>query len=205
MQDIHDNILISDEPGSDPLTWMDDIIGHINSASRYIALLAAWIATCGSLFMSEVLLWTPCVLCWYQRILMYPLVLILPIGILRRDRELHWYVLPLSLFGMGISLYHYLLVKTNLFPSPPCNASIPCTIEYLNVLGFINVPFLCLIAFLIISVMVFGSALGQADEVDELEGLSARSGVSVRSLIAVMAIIVTVIGVFVLWGVQIRG
>ena len=57
--------------------------------SRSIALLAAWLATGGSLFFSEVLHYTPCMLCWYQRILMYPLAVILTIGMLRRNNELH--------------------------------------------------------------------------------------------------------------------
>lgn len=65
-----------------------DLLDRLGLVSRHIALLAAWIATCGSLFFSEVLGWVPCVLCWYQRILMYPLALLLAIGIVRRDRGL---------------------------------------------------------------------------------------------------------------------
>lgn len=134
--------------------------------SHYAGLLIAWVATCGSLFFSEVLGWLPCVLCWYQRILMYPLALILTIGILRRDERLHLYVLPFSLFGACISLYHYLLVKTDWLPPPPCVAGIPCTVEYLNWLGFINIPFLALTAFLLISFMMAISSLMPAIEDD---------------------------------------
>src|SRR6476659_3752234 len=68
--------------------WVDDLIDWLGATSRHIALFAAWIATCGSLFFSEVLGWRPCVLCWYQRILMYPLAILLAIGIMRRDRGL---------------------------------------------------------------------------------------------------------------------
>lgn len=74
-------------------------VDMVSQSSRYIALLAAWVATCGSLFFSEVLGWLPCVLCWYQRILMYPLAIIIAIGLLRRDDRLHLYVLPFSLLG----------------------------------------------------------------------------------------------------------
>ncbi|MBC8160710.1 MAG: disulfide bond formation protein B [Roseiflexaceae bacterium] len=120
-------------------------------AAPYLALSAAWVATCGSLFMSEVLGWTPCLLCWYQRILMYPLSLIITIGLLRRDRALPVYVLPLSLFGAGIAIYHYLLQKTTWLPPPACSTTVPCTADYINLLGFITVPFLALTAFLVIS------------------------------------------------------
>lgn len=129
-----------------------------SAVANHIALLAAWIAMCGSLFFSEVLGWLPCELCWYQRIFMYPLAFILAIGILRRDRGLYMYVLPLSLFGGLISLYHYLLIKTNLFPPPECKAGVSCTVDYLNWFGFINIPFMALTAFLIISVMMIVSA-----------------------------------------------
>ncbi|NJK79142.1 MAG: disulfide bond formation protein B [Chloroflexaceae bacterium] len=123
-------------------------------AAPYIALAAAWTAMSGSLFFSEVWGWLPCVLCWYQRILMYPLTLIITVGILRHDQALPAYVLPFTLLGMGTSLYHYMLVKTDLFPPPPCSVGIPCTTEYLNLFGFINIPFLALTAFAIISVMM---------------------------------------------------
>lgn len=195
MQNIQDTVTpdIQDTTAQDtPAARFDRLIEGINRSSLYIATLAAWIATVGSLFLSEVLLWVPCVLCWYQRILMYPLALILPIGILRRDRGLPWYVLPLSLFGAGIALYHYLLIKTNLFPPPPCAGTIPCTVEYMNFLGFINVPFLALTAFLIISVMVIGSALG-ADDADE----PVLFGQRVVSFLILLAIIAVVIGGFI--------
>jgi len=143
------------------------MIGLMTAACRHIALLAAMIATCGSLFFSEVLLWPPCQLCWYQRILMYPLTVILTVGILRRDRGLHWYALPFSLAGIGVSTYHYLEVM-NLINPPPCNSAIPCNVDYLtNILtgplGFIKIPFLALVAFIIISIMM-GNAAMAGDE-----------------------------------------
>jgi hypothetical protein len=94
------------------------------------------------------------VLCWYQRILMYPLAILLAIGIIRRDRGLHIYVLPFSIAGIGVSLYHYLLIKTDWLPPPACAVGIPCTVDYLNWFGFINIPFLALAAFLIITAMM---------------------------------------------------
>jgi disulfide bond formation protein DsbB len=126
----------------------------LREASPFMALITAVIATAGSLYFSEVLGWVPCMLCWYQRIFMYPLTALLLIGILRRDLGLHWYILPLSLFGGGIALYHYLLTKTFWFPPPTCASGVSCAVDYLDLLGFINIPFLALTAFVIISIMM---------------------------------------------------
>ncbi len=69
-----------------------------------IAWIQSIIATLGSLYYSEILHFTPCVLCWYQRILLYPLVLIIAVGILRKDKGLYQYVLPMSILGLLIAL-----------------------------------------------------------------------------------------------------
>jgi disulfide bond formation protein DsbB len=180
------------------------ITGLLSQSGYYVALLVVWIAMCGSLFFSEVWGWLPCVLCWYQRILMYPLALILPVGILRRDTALYMYVLPFSLLGAGVSLYHYVLVKTDLFPEPPCNINIPCTVEYLNLLGFINIPLLALTAFLLISLMAALATLGTAPsaattETAESPRQAAWLSPLLRSL-AVTIIIAGVVGVFVYLG-----
>jgi disulfide bond formation protein DsbB len=152
------------EPATDDLEvdsaieQADDRIDVLGATSRHIALFAAWVATCGSLFFSEVLGWQPCILCWYQRILMYPLAILLALGIMRRDRGLHVYVLPFSIAGIGVSLYHYLLIKTDWLPAPACVVGVPCTVDYLNWFGFINIPFLALTAFLIITCMMLSFA-----------------------------------------------
>lgn len=154
------------EPSASSATRPGGLVAMLAGVCNHIALLAAWIAMCGSLFFSEVLGWLPCELCWYQRIFMYPLAFILAIGILRRDRGLYLYVLPLSLFGGLISLYHYLLIKTDIFPPPACKAGVSCTVDYLNWLGFINIPFMALTAFVIISAMMIVSALTRQPEDD---------------------------------------
>src|SRR5690554_2379663 len=99
----------------------------LNRSSLYVALLTAWVAMSGSLYFSEVLGYLPCDLCWYQRILMYPLTVILTVGLLRQDGNLPYYVLPLSIIGQGVSTYHYLLQKTTIFGAPTvCRSGIPC-------------------------------------------------------------------------------
>src|SRR4028119_1742179 len=75
----------------------------------YAAWIIALTAMVGSLFFSEVMQLPPCVLCWYQRIAMYPLVAVLAVSILRRDNAERAYALPLALVGFAIAVYHNLL------------------------------------------------------------------------------------------------
>ena len=128
----------------------------------YIAWLTALAGTLGSLIMSEVFGWVPCVLCWYQRITLYPLVLIIAIGILRKDKNIPYYILPFSLLGGMIALYHWLL-QIGLISevAAPCVAGISCATTYFNLLGFINIPFLSLISFGIISLTAYFYKKGQ--------------------------------------------
>lgn len=180
--------------------WVDDLVELLSASSRHFALSAAWVATCGSLFFSEVLGWRPCVLCWYQRILMYPLAILLAIGIIRRDRGLHLYVLPFSIAGIGVSLYHYLLIKTDWLPPPACAVDIPCTVDYLNWFGFINIPFLALTAFVIITCMMLAFVWLQPLTATDVDGEivaqdGASTGLPLRVDTATLAVVMIVAGV----------
>ncbi len=122
----------------------------------YAAFLIALTSTLGSLFFSEVMKWTPCVLCWYQRIAMYPLVPILGIGILVKDTKVYQYVLPLSIVGLLIGIYHNLLYY-HLIPESiqPCIQGISCTTKFIEWLGFITIPFLSLVSFVMITALMY--------------------------------------------------
>jgi len=124
-----------------------------SSMFLYIALLQSLAATLGSLFFSEVMKFPPCLLCWYQRIAMYPVVLIIAVSILIKDKKVALYVLPLSIVGTLIALYHNLLYY-NLIPHSiePCVLGVSCTTKYIEWFGFVTIPFLSLIGFLIIDV-----------------------------------------------------
>lgn len=125
----------------------------------YSAWLIAIIATAGSLYFSEVRLFVPCSLCWYQRIMMYPLVILLGIASYRQDRGVVRYALPLTILGGAVALFHYLEQKVPGFSAPSlCRVGIPCTQEYINWLGFITIPFLALTAFTLITVLLIGVA-----------------------------------------------
>lgn len=114
----------------------------------YLAWLIALVATVGSLFFSEVMLLPPCVLCWYQRIAMYPLVLIIGSGIIMRDNRMRGYALPVCLIGLAVSIYHNLLYYGILPESiAPCVQGISCTSKQIEWLGFITIPLMALAAF----------------------------------------------------------
>lgn len=127
------------------------------AGSSEMLLYAAWVvsltATVGSLFFSEVMQLPPCVLCWYQRIAMYPIVVVLGAGIIMRDfARVKFYALPLAVVGFGIAVYHNLLYY-GIIPESitPCTQGISCTSRQIEWLGFITIPLLSLTAFTIIS------------------------------------------------------
>lgn len=118
----------------------------------YAAWVIALLATVGSLFFSEVMQLPPCVLCWYQRIAMYPLVLVVGAGIVLRDPRMKYYALPLSLTGLGVAVYHNLLYYGVIPDSiAPCTQGISCTSVQLQWLGFVTIPFLSLVSFIGVS------------------------------------------------------
>ncbi|MEO5668940.1 MAG: disulfide oxidoreductase [Bdellovibrionota bacterium] len=120
-----------------------------------IAWIVATLATLGSLFFSEVMHLPPCVLCWYQRICMYPLVIILSIGWAREDAGERSYALPLVLIGLAISIYHNLLYYKILPESiSPCVQGISCTTRQIEWLGFITIPLLALVAFVALAILI---------------------------------------------------
>ncbi|PIC98108.1 MULTISPECIES: disulfide oxidoreductase [unclassified Sporosarcina] len=115
-------------------------------------LLSMWavalIATLGSLYFSEIKGYIPCTMCWYQRILMYPIVLIGLIALIQKNVSIAWTTASFAFIGGCISLYHYGIQKlTFLQDSAPVCGGASCTGAYINYFGFITIPFLALIAF----------------------------------------------------------
>ncbi len=118
----------------------------------YIAWVTALLGVVGSLFFSEIMLLPPCILCWYQRIALYPLVFIIAAGIILRDHRMKYYALPLCLAGLIISIYHNLLYY-GLIPESitPCAEGVPCNAVQIEWLGFITIPLMGLAAFVFIA------------------------------------------------------
>jgi disulfide bond formation protein DsbB len=120
------------------------------------AWLIALASTLGALFLGEVMGLVPCVLCWYQRIAMFPMVIILGAGLLRSDPGCVRYALPLAIAGGAIALYHCLLYW-GIIPAGlvPCGEGPSCTEIKLELVGFITIPLLSLTAFCAITTLLW--------------------------------------------------
>ncbi|CAN5447331.1 disulfide oxidoreductase [soil metagenome] len=118
----------------------------------YISWVVALLGVAGSLFFSEVMHLPPCVLCWYQRIALYPLVLVIGTGIVMRDRRMKFYALPLCLAGLVVAAYHNLIYYGFIPESiTPCAEGVPCNAVQIEWFGFITIPLMGLGAFMLIA------------------------------------------------------
>jgi disulfide bond formation protein DsbB len=123
-----------------------------STISPWVLLLAAWLlavaATLAALFIGEVMGKTPCVLCWFQRIFMFPLAVILTIACYRADFTVWRYALPLAAIGWVIALYHCLLF-VGVIPEDlkPCSAGTSCAGADMLIFGSVPLPLLSLAVF----------------------------------------------------------
>lgn len=120
----------------------------------WLAWLVALVAMVGSLVYSEVIHFEPCRLCWFQRIAMYPLAIVLLVGAIRKERQVKYYALPLALIGLAISIYHYLLQTFPTLEGGACDPSNPCSAKYVDIFGFISIPFMAGSGFIVVSVLL---------------------------------------------------
>ena len=134
-----------------------DLRKELKDITLELATMVAVGATFGSLYFSEIRNFVPCDYCWYQRIAMYPLAIILLIATIRRDKNIIPYALTLSLSGMVLSVYHYQL---QLFPeqSSSCGLDASCTYRWIEVFGFVTIPLLALTSFAFISMILIGTS-----------------------------------------------
>jgi len=117
----------------------------------FMVWLLSLISSMGSLFFSEVMGLPPCLLCWYQRICMYPLVFIFFVALFPFDKSVLKFSFPLAFMGFLIATYHNLLYYKILPKSAsPCSQGISCTTVQLEWLGFITIPLLSLLGFSLI-------------------------------------------------------
>lgn len=121
----------------------------------FASWLIALVSLMGSMFFSEIMKFPPCVLCWYQRIMMYPLVIVLIAGMFPLDKRVLRYSLPFAILGWIVALYHNLL-HYGIVPesASPCVQGVPCSTVYINWLGFITIPMLSFISFSTIVVLL---------------------------------------------------
>lgn len=143
-------------------------------------LLFAWgvslIAMLGSLYLSDGMGLEPCKLCWYQRIAMYPLIVVLGVAALRRDTEVWKTALPLCALGALVSAYHVMVQYRPDLEVMECSATAPCSVRYLQAYGFVSIPVMAGSAFLLIGVTVaLHGWLGRV-EADRVGVLDADDG-----------------------------
>ena len=128
---------------------------YLNKNLLHITLFLSFFGFAISLSLSEILDLPPCDLCWYQRVLMFPLWWIIFVCIKYKIKIIHMFVLPFTILGMLTSGYHYLLQKQIFFQSANCSLDVPCTTELLNVFGFITIPFLTYLLFTTLTLIFF--------------------------------------------------
>lgn len=120
----------------------------------HLSFAVALVATMGSLYLSEILRYEPCKLCWIQRIFMYPMVVLFAVATVRKDYKVYTYALPLAIGGGLFSIYHYSIQKIPYLQDSAASCGlVPCNTDALDWFGFITVPLLALIAFIIIAVL----------------------------------------------------
>jgi disulfide bond formation protein DsbB len=125
-----------------------DQASNSNWAIIFLCWIIASVSTLGSLFFSEVMEFPPCALCWYQRVFMFPLVLIFFIGLFPFDKSTIKYAFPTALAGWGFAFYHFLLYSGFIPESvQPCSQGVSCSETYLDLFGFLTIPLLSLISF----------------------------------------------------------
>ena len=114
----------------------------------FLSWLVTSVSVLGSLFFSHVMEFAPCVLCWYQRIFLFPLVIILAVGLFPFDKSVVRYALPLTVVGWLTAAYHNLLYA-GIIPESiqPCSQGVSCTEEYIELFGFLSIPMISLLSF----------------------------------------------------------
>ncbi len=126
---------------------------------KWVLIFLCWflatVSTLGSLFFSEVMRYPPCVLCWYQRICMFPLIVIFLMGLFPFDGKVIRFSFPIVIIGWFISVYHNLLYY-NILPesAAPCVLGISCTTVQIKWFGFITIPLMALTSFTLLLIFL---------------------------------------------------
>jgi disulfide bond formation protein DsbB len=139
--------LIAVVGGSRTAVLRSTLEASIAPAALALALLVAAVAMGGSLYYSDGAGLEPCKLCWYQRIAMYPMVVLFAVALWKRDHGVWKYALPLTTIGLGIATYHYLIQRIPSLEAGACSATVPCSSAYFFRFGFISMPYMALSAF----------------------------------------------------------
>lgn len=132
----------------------DGVRALLSGTELALAWIVAVVATLASLYFSEVADFIPCQLCWYQRIAMYPLAVILFLAALARDVRGAYYAVALPFVGAAVAIYHVYVEYNPEQESPGCRIGAPCSTKWIEELGYVTLPVLALTAFATIAVLL---------------------------------------------------
>ena len=140
--------------------------GQADARSSWLLIFTAWLlaasGTLGALFFGEVMGLAPCTLCWYQRIFMFPLAVMLPLALFPLDVKVVRYALPLALIGLGFAVFHWLLQLGLIDPSAsPCAQGSSCSEVKAEWFGFLTIPLMSVVAFALIAISLFATLKGK--------------------------------------------
>jgi disulfide bond formation protein DsbB len=133
----------------------DAILDSVAGYELWMAFGVAAVATLGSLYLSEIVHLVPCKLCWFQRIFMYPLVIVLGVAAWRRDASVRVTTVLLAGIGAAIAVYHYMIQRYPSLGGGSCDASAPCSAAYIWQWDFVSIPYMAASAFGLILVLMF--------------------------------------------------
>lgn len=133
----------------------DSVFESLRGYELWMAFALALGATLGSLYLSEIVHLIPCRLCWFQRIFMYPLVIVLGVAAKRRDTTVGLTTSILAGLGLLLSVYHYLLQHFPSLDSGACEVSTPCSAAYIWQWNFVSIPFMAASTFALILTLMF--------------------------------------------------
>ena len=132
----------------------DSMIAAIGPEARRLAFAVAVTCTLGSLYYSEFAHFVPCRLCWYQRICMYPLVVILGVGAWKRAPFTRLTALPFIICGLGVSTWHFLVERFPTIEGTSCGTEIKCSVPWFTEMGFVTLAFMCLSGMALIATLL---------------------------------------------------
>lgn len=138
-------------------TWVDSVEPELEEGGVAAAWVVAGVCMGGSLWFSEVASYPPCRLCWFQRACMYPLVVVLAVAHLGRERWARYLGLGLATVGAGIATYHVLVERYPSLEPGSCDPDVPCSLVWFERLGFVTLPYMALSGFLLIAVLLAAS------------------------------------------------
>jgi len=132
----------------------DSLVAQVGPQALALAAVVALVCTLGSLYLSEVANFPPCRLCWFQRIAMYPLVVVLGVAAVRRDYGARLAGAILAGIGACISIWHLLIERYPSLESGSCDPNNPCSIKWIEEFGYLTIPGMALSGFALILVLL---------------------------------------------------